>query len=410
MDEKYEVLLTGDSSGQTCNTSAWDPTTGSCLHQWKGGASVPRSVCMIGEDYLVSGQPSKPLLNVWQVNRSEQMPLRLFTPGPVSSLATSPSGSYLAAAVQESITIWQLGTGALLAVLSRHYQPVTVLSFTKDGSHLISGGEDGQVLVWPLVTCLARRSLPGHQVGQPEPRFTFSDHSLAVTALHCGYGPAPLARVFTASLDQVCRVYSLTRGEQLLAVSFTSPLTSLAVDAMESTVYVGSQSGTISHFSLQSPPREVAVTADSLQATSIEGHSSSVTVLSLSMDGRTLASGAEGEVKLWDTPSAQCIRSLPHKGTVVTVQFMPTPPSLIDRDRWQPARKLVALQKGSQQGGEFSCSILRREDLQGRDWDEEAVSGGGQADTKEVGEHTVEELKDINNQLYKFALKNILKT
>ena len=44
----------------------------------------------------------------------------------------------------------------------------------------------------------------------------------------------------------------------------------------------------------------------------------------------------------------------------------------------------MALQKGAQQGGEFSCSILRREDLQGRDWDEETVSGGGQADTKEV--------------------------
>ena len=85
------------------------------------------SVCLIGQDYLVSGQPNKPLLNVWQVhpmqstdiphranfqvNRSEQIPLRLFTPGPVSSLATSPSGSYLAAAVQESITIWQIGTG-----------------------------------------------------------------------------------------------------------------------------------------------------------------------------------------------------------------------------------------------------------------------------------------------------------
>ena len=54
------------------------------------------------------------------------------------------------------------------------------------------------------------------------------------------------------------------------------------------------------------------------------------------------------------------------------------------RDRWQPARKLVALQKGAQQGGEFSCSILRREDLQGRDWDEESVSGGGQADNQEV--------------------------
>ena len=163
--------------------------------------------------------------------------------------------------------------------------------------------------------------------------------------------------ILSAYIYQVCRIYSLTRGEQLLAVSFTSPLTSMTVDAMEATVYVGCQSGKISHFSLQSPPREAAVTADSLQAQSFEGHSSSVTVLSLSMDGRTLASGAEGktsfflkmkpygnfgaketefqgEVKLWDTPSAQCVRSLPHKGTVVTVQFMPTPPSLIDR--WTP--------------------------------------------------------------------------
>ena len=59
-------------------------------------------------------------------------------------------------------------------------------------------------------------------------------------------------------------------------------------------------------------------------------------------------------------------------------------PLVLLRDRWQPARKLVALQKGAQQGGEFSCSILRREDLQGRDWDDEVVSGGGQADTNEV--------------------------
>ena len=55
------------------------------------------------------------------------------------------------------------------------------------------------------------------------------------------------------------------------------------------------------------------------------------------------------------------------------------------RDQWQPARKLVALQKGAQQGGEFSCTLLRREDLQGRDWDDEVVSGGGQGgDTQEV--------------------------
>ena len=106
-----------------------------------------------------------------------------------------------------------------------------------------------QVLVWPLVTCLARRSLPGHQVGQPEPRcfqsqktvqgvknvcffqrFTFSDHSLAVTALHCGYGPAPLARVFTASLDQVVRLRVLVMLIDMFVFMYASGVSRLQPD------------------------------------------------------------------------------------------------------------------------------------------------------------------------------------
>ena len=73
-------------------------------YQWRGGWTGfdPVIFYHYNETYFVT---------FLQVNRSEQIPLRLFTPGPVSSLATSPSGSYLAAAVQESITIWQIGTG-----------------------------------------------------------------------------------------------------------------------------------------------------------------------------------------------------------------------------------------------------------------------------------------------------------
>ena len=44
----------------------------------------------------------------------------------------------------------QVCTGRLLAVESQHYQTVTVLVFTDDGLWLISGGEDGRVLVWSL--------------------------------------------------------------------------------------------------------------------------------------------------------------------------------------------------------------------------------------------------------------------
>jgi len=45
------------------------------------------------------------------VNRGEQLPLRLFAPGRCGALACSPSGSYLLAAVEENITVWQLNTG-----------------------------------------------------------------------------------------------------------------------------------------------------------------------------------------------------------------------------------------------------------------------------------------------------------
>lgn len=48
------------------------------------------------------------------------------------------------------IYIVQVSTGHLLAVVSQHYQPVSVLTFTDDGQWLISGGEDGKVIVWSL--------------------------------------------------------------------------------------------------------------------------------------------------------------------------------------------------------------------------------------------------------------------
>ena len=54
-----------------------------------------------------------------------------------------------------------------------------------------------------------------------------------------------------------------------------------------------------------------------------------VTGLALGMYGCTLASGGVNiVVHLWDTPSGQVIRSLPHKAGVTHVQFIATPHQL----------------------------------------------------------------------------------
>ena len=46
------------------------------------------------------------------------------------ALAASPSGLYLAAATAETITLYLVSTGAVVGVVTRHYQPITVLRTT----------------------------------------------------------------------------------------------------------------------------------------------------------------------------------------------------------------------------------------------------------------------------------------
>ena len=44
----------------------------------------------------------------------------------------------------------QVASGNLLALLSRHFQRVSCLKFTDDGSHFLSSGDDNLVMVWKM--------------------------------------------------------------------------------------------------------------------------------------------------------------------------------------------------------------------------------------------------------------------
>ena len=413
MRDKVEVLVSSDGSGLT----VYDDQTGNQLHHYKTGQTAGGTVTWLGQDWLMSAGRDKPLLNVWQVNKSEQSSVRLFSPATVSAMAASPSGLYLVVATQENLNIYLVSTGELLGVVSRHYQPVTVLAWTDDSSHCVSGGEDGQVLVWSLVAAVSRRHLPGLQqskLGQVEPRYSWTDHALPVTALRVGRGAANMARLVTASRDMTVKVYSLTRGLLLLSVSLTSPVTSLAMDNMETVVWAGLQSGEVARLSLLSPPRDVTVSSETLEATSLTGgHSTSITQLALSCDGLSLASGdTEGNIHIWDSVSAQIVRTIKHRTAITHLEFVLTPPSLVNKESWCPTIKVVPLQKGlRQQGDKFQCILQRKNDLEVPD-DGKVVGMEAECevDDEDVSrsDHTVEELKQINNKLYKYALKNVI--
>ncbi len=70
--------------------------------------------------------------------------------GPVSVMAFSPSGSLLAAATGDAVTLWQLPAGQAVATLAGHGGAVRALSFSPYGDILAVALDDGSVRLWRL--------------------------------------------------------------------------------------------------------------------------------------------------------------------------------------------------------------------------------------------------------------------
>lgn len=250
MGDILEVLFTCDNNEHQLSCSAWDFRTGTNLMSYKGGGYVQqRSLCFLRSEYVISANSTKPLIHVWPINSQEQISsVRFVIPGKPNALALSPDGNFLVAAIQETLYIWHMTTGRMLNTVSKHYQTVTCLKFTDDASHFVSAGHDGGVLVWNLTQVVSR--VDENQT----PLYSFNDHGLPVTDVHIGVGGIR-AYMTTVSLDRTCKIYDLSSGTLLLNVVFAESLQCVVQNSLETSVYVGTTSGSIYEFNIDALPR-----------------------------------------------------------------------------------------------------------------------------------------------------------
>ena len=121
--------------------------------------------------------------------------------------------------------------------------------------------------------------------------------------------------------------------------------------------------------------------------------------------------------------SGQCVRVLEHKGAVTGLRYLLPPAAMLDSTAWDPARRLTALQKGADETEALACRLFSKVDKGGqqlaeREEETETVVVKGMREEEhqeavaknddEVNGLSVAELKLINQQLYQFAVKNIL--
>ncbi|XP_037271601.2 WD repeat-containing protein 18 [Rhipicephalus microplus] len=425
----FESIFTSDGAGQLWNTCAWDVVSASVLAQYKGGTSGPRTLCLLGSDYVISAQQDKPLLRVWSLQRRDQIQKQIVCPGRVSALAASPDGLHCVAGIEDKIYLWQVSSGDLLAVVSRHFQVITCLRFTDDGGRFVSASRDGQVLVWDL----AEVACTGTQ-GPAEPVHAWSQHSYDVTDIHIGALGG--TRCYTCSADQTCRVFDIDGGDLLATVVLEAALTAVVTDPAEDHIFAGSSTGKIFEVALYKWN-----TGNKRPEATFLGHEGKVTCLATSLDGQLLVSGSEDcTARVWDVASKQCIHVLHHKGAVTNVLVVPTPVALTSMRPSPPTLPLGVFKRTTQAAKdpngvpvqlESGLTKMSREEEARRnalprlDLAEALLStaasftaGDGEVDGDEDEGSTFEDadlskqvamLKEVNKQLYSYAWNCVLR-
>lgn len=306
MDDQgpIEVAISSDLRGAPYLFTLWDIYTGAQLAVYKGIDNNPIKSCiqMINSEYFIVAVDK--VLQIRSIYNQKIQDDKLILPGRPSSLSVSPCGNYLVVGIAETLFVWQLCSGYLLAQSQHHVGTIRLIKFSQDGTFLFTGGEDGFVLVWhfgDLISANISKS-------DIDPRHRFQDHASMITGMHITNS----GLCITSSTDKSINIYSYMDGIRHFHISnLGTPICSIIMNLNETELYIGGEDGkiyTLSMTSIRSPP------------TILSGHKDKVTNLSLSLDGSLLISGsADSTCKIWDLCAGKMIRDVRHQAPIANL-------------------------------------------------------------------------------------------
>src|SRR6266850_2079004 len=187
-----------------------------------------------------------------------------------------------------TVKLWDVATGRVFRTLDGHTDVVYKGVFSPDEKLLASCSRDGKIKLWEVVTGQELRTLSGHTRPVKAVAFTPDGKMLG-----------------SVSNDGTLRLWDVASGSELRRFVHThshevdDSVYSLMFISHGKSVMAGNGDGTISFWEVASG-KETRV---------LKGHSNGVFCLALSSDGRSLASGSDDHaVILWDVATGNQIR------------------------------------------------------------------------------------------------------
>jgi len=220
--------------------------------------------------------------------------------GGVYGVSFSPDGTQLVSgSIDNTLKIWDAATGHATLTLSGHSGGVSSVSFSPDGKWIVSGSADGTLKMWDAATGAERLTLKGH-LGE---------------VLSASYSPNG-KQIVSGSADDTLRMWdAMTGQETLIFKGHSDDVGSVSFSPDGKRIVSGSLDHTLKVW-------DATTGQDTL---TLKGHSDIVMSARFSPDGTRIVSGSlDKTLKVWDAATGQETLTLKgHSEGVLSVSFSP---------------------------------------------------------------------------------------
>lgn len=301
----HEVILTNSPDGPIM---AYESSTGGVVAQFTGSRSPCRGITMAGNGLIAAshvspdtGSGSIHLYNWYTPTMFHSLPIS----EPVAPLAATPDGAFLfAGGISGSVHSISLPSSDIIKSFAAHSRSVSSLHVSDDGSLVISGSDDGTIVVTPTFRLVDEALLQQQQQGPKDSILhQWKAHSNSVTAFNSSIELCSSVLV-SCSLDCTCKFWSLSNGTLLRTVEFPCAILGFSMDedSTESRFYAAGADGLVYKGSRKKMDTENRANYEMVTNTwSKKRHGGSIVSLVLVNGGRNLVSAAEeGSVWMWN--------------------------------------------------------------------------------------------------------------
>jgi WD40 repeat protein len=261
------------ASGGNGNTiQIWDPISGKEMRRIVSAEASPRAFAFSPDGKLLA-EPS----SLWEAASGQELRRLevLDRRNTAIAVAFSPKGDVLATLGPVTLRLWDVDTGKLLRTFDDFEGSFTALAFSADGRTLALGGEDGGVRLLESATCKRLRSMHGPK-GKIQ-TMAFSSDGKSLVAI----GSAKIIWVTESGNAEMDR---------------ESP-SCATVSPDGKSVALGSSTGTVQIW-------DWTADKDGKKMRPV-GQLAELRSLAFSGDGKTLAAGGRGAIRLWEVAAGQ---------------------------------------------------------------------------------------------------------